>query len=506
VSHSIQVLSLIGILYAPTLLLADEHPGATFAFGDGYLSATFSAQALTGDYGRETTDGRAADISNKIQLGCFASTPPIPILSDAMVDVAVTYDAQWQGFGRPHEIAKEPAFFTEMGSDDATGSHYFQGAVMVGDLGRISEILPPKPPTNLGYYNVETARTKVFSQVNIPVVTFTKAFHASVCHLNAGSTALIRQIQVKIRHGDNALFVPATTYENGSTPTDNLIVCSLDTPVATGCHLAPRELLGPQASQTEFRVRYSYSCTGAPLHIVLRTELAERSLERSLAPQELAITGKDYLRIEMKDPARANASYVLPGCALNILSVEATPSSATLDRWAEDARVFAESLEDKLALWRQARSIERILNWDDEQLQALKPGFERSIDSYLREQGSSLEACGGSSAIVRSDAPKPPEWYRAVDAHSEMIDYITLLQYVEGTIQGRPEVLTPYQISEAAARLRQPLVTYYRGQLMQKYQEARRFQARLRAARQETNQDLDAALAEVAEQVQRTPA
>jgi hypothetical protein len=41
---------------------------------------------------------------------------------------------------------------------------------------------------------------------------------------------------------------------------------------------------------------------------------------------------------------------------------------------------------------------------------------------------------------------------------------------------------------------------------MQKYQEARRFQARLRAARQEANQDLDAALAEVAEQVQRTPA
>ena len=299
---------------------------------------------------------------------------------------------------------------------------------------------------------------------------------------------------------------PALEKIGGMPPAhQSLIQCDFEgTAVSTGCRVKAHRLKSAQDFETVFLVTYEYPCAGHPIDVVLKSDReAPVVLQRSSTAQVARITGKKFLDIEDTDPRRSYSVYVETTCRLRILRVDGEPSEFTLAFWQEYTALLAESLHDKLTLWKLASSLQRLLSWDDEQLLALKPAIEQSIDVYLREFGSSQHACRDSEGAYLPISELPPAWHRAAAAHPEMIDFVTIAGYIDDIIKNRPDVAVPHDVCEAAERSRKPLAGYFFGELLAKRQEAITFVRRLQEARQQISDDLQRALNEVEKQVNK---
>lgn len=285
----------------------------------------------------------------------------------------------------------------------------------------------------------------------------------------------------------------------------NLIECEVDGgSYLTGCYVRGDVLGADQPFESTFSVDYTLECFGGN-HLGLRfaTEAGEVAVPWGIRRGQVQVTGTRGLRLEAADPVALFRAYVGRPCVFEVNAVSAAPSPATLLAWNVEGRMLAELTGQALELWKLAGSLEHILQWDDEQLAALREPIKRDLEVYLLAQGVPLAECLNNDGTLRPRAALPDGWGRAARAHPVMIDLVTILDYIEATVRGRPPVTPGQVVTEAALRSGCTLRAYYYERLQEVRRTAAGFLERLKQAQKSVDAQLLANLREIDVQLGR---
>lgn len=476
-----------------TYPLIVERDGARFTFGKDYCEISFSSQALLpGNYGKKTIDGDYAHEADPyFHVGYLTVTPVLSIPAYAVVDVSFSYDASWINDCFPHEC-DDSQVFSMMACSPYRGHHILgrRESVTIGDLGTLIEIARPSIEDNTpGLYAVETRGWRSYTAKSIVESKPMKYFEVFIADVERKSSVKIKQIDVRITHKENFKFVPFDGYRSGFDPNINLLNCRQTGPLMTDCTLEPRELFPNQSDQSNFKVRYQYSCLGEPLSVVLKTDLMDKTLERSLTPQEITLTGhSSALWLEMKNPAFDQDSYVMPGCTLHILDVQAVPSVEVVDFWTKESEILLAKIQEKMNLLLLVNDLENITGWDDANISLLKNDTKKSIDYFLASQN--IDNCSDKEGNLFLWDNLPDQCIQAIRNDLYMENFYHFYDKINIKFNEQPNGEIFYDVKKEMMHLSQSLQSYYKEKINQTYKEVLDFQKRLSMVGRQLNEEL----------------